>query len=492
MKILISFFTFILFISLGINMSPDLSAQSMDNPYQTNTFKVDYRQYTINVLDLTPEEITKFDPEFKKFMKQKAKHIERRMKMFADLREELAEDDSQKNEDEDRADFIEEYWEELIEEMDTKKDFFDRLEDEIPVQKAASFFFWDDAVERRTTNNLLGDIIPIINMDIDKMRNWGRTTNRAANKIAAAADRTYRTPDVTTEDYRKYIDAKMEMEFRKATLEVLDLSSEQIKDFDAVFSSYMAKKENILETRLNLLDEFSEEMREDDSKKDEDGEKADFIENYLELGIADMKLKKRFFDKLEDKIGVDKAFQFFLWEDAVENRLIMNALTDIFFQFRPLDYIPNRIHAQTPEVENHSMLSNNTKQMINSFSSWVMKDRGQVDLSHEYTSEGLQSLVKVLEAVKMDMKASVPNFESKKATILSNASMMQKNWKSNKHADQTKAAFTAIAQIMTAIHGNSGLNAVAAKIDSKTLMTKQASTIYQFFDTANAELKKMK
>lgn len=473
--------------------------------YIDKTFDMNYRNHVIKAVDLTADETKAFDKIFFDYIAKREKLQTKRADLIADFREEMKGDDSKKNQEEDRADFIEDYWETLIAGMDLKTEYFDDLEDKIPVAKVATYFMLDDAVDMRITNNSLATLIPTIS-NLDRPYSMRKAIRKTANKMASTKSMT-KADDVSKEDYQSYIDSKLDMQLRNATFDALHLTKKEIIDVDPGFNAYMSKQDRLLEKRSEHLEDISEELKEDDDLDNHLEDYADFVEDYRENEIKAMELKKDYFDELEDKIGTRKATQFFLFQNAVENRITMNLYAELLPDFIIFDNHPGKqamseepkekmkkdkkMHSDKMATDKKMTFSSNTLYMVQNFDKWVTENHGQVSLSHEYTSDGLKTLVSTLELIKNDKNTYIPNFATKKAMILENAEQMTENWKSTQHADQTKEAFVALAQMMKALDSSNNLKSIASNLNKKTLLTDQASTIYRFFESANQSLQQL-
>ena len=110
-----------------------------------NQFKVDMRAAAIEDLSLTKEETTKFSNFWIGYEEELARIDRKRTRLIKNYREEMAEDDSAEDKEEERADFIEDYWETNIDAMEVRKDAFDRLEDLIGTDKALRFFVMEES-----------------------------------------------------------------------------------------------------------------------------------------------------------------------------------------------------------------------------------------------------------------------------------------------------------------------------------------------------------
>lgn len=133
----------------------------------------------------------------------------------------------------------------------------------------------------------------------------------------------------TEEQYERYFASKIEMDFRKYALESLDLTSNEIEAFDPIFREYMNKRVGLAETKVELVENFRTEIKEDDSMKNESKETAHFIEDYWAESINELDLKRQYFGRFANVISYDKALKFFLLEDEVEYQILRQALAEI-------------------------------------------------------------------------------------------------------------------------------------------------------------------
>ena len=285
--------------------------------YIDNLFQVDYRNAVTKAAALTPAEIKTFDDIFFTYESEREKLQMKRADLIKAYREEMMEDDSEANQDEDRADFIEDYWENIIAGMELKKEYFDDLADKIPSQKAAAFFMLDDAVDLRLMNNSLASVLPTVTQ-VDRPYAMRMAIKETAKKMEANRENSMMNSNQTdAAKYRRYTDNQLNMDFRNAAYEALQLTSEDIDEIDPLFYSYMAAAEELAEKRDKMLEGNMKIDHNAANSAAQMEDYADFFEDYREVEIESMKLKKNYFDRMEDKVGTDKAIQFFLFEDAV-------------------------------------------------------------------------------------------------------------------------------------------------------------------------------
>lgn len=136
-----------------------------------------------------------------------------------------------------------------------------------------------------------------------------------------AAQQQQQQRDVTVEEYERLIQNTFQVNFRTYVVEQLGLNSEQITRFTPLYMEYMDRRADLADKRARLVEEHKDEMSEDDSMEDENEETADFIENYWEVDIAEMELRKDYFDRMEDVISYENAMAFFMLEEDVSRSL---------------------------------------------------------------------------------------------------------------------------------------------------------------------------
>ena len=309
----------------------------------------------------------------------------------------------------------------------------------------------------------------------------------------------------TQEDYERMIRVAENIEFREYVIETLGLTSNQIEAFDPLYREYMRSKNELAKKRFSLLDEYVDEMKEDDSVANEEDDTGDFIENYWEVEIAEMELKKDYFDRMEDKIGVDNAFGFFMLEDNAENtvqkRIIERRYIPVYIEVEKKSPSTGSTN-KTPDEKKimKQPIDPQYKADIDAFSNWVKSGKGKVDLDHQYTHDGLNSLVAAITALSSACPAKV-DFTNQKKQILHKADKLQENRYSDKHADYAREAFIMAADMLKTVQQKGDFSAAAyavaevhdaaRKINPDKLMTPQAEHIYAFFQKSQLAINSM-
>lgn len=148
-------------IALGQN-GDEVSAETYERMIQ-NAFEIDLRKLAINTLDLTEDQIIEFTPLYMDYMDEKAELMDDRLAMIEKYEAELSEKgDSEADKNEERAEFVEDYWQIDIDEMQLKNNYFDKLEDVIPYEKAIRFFDIEEAFRSRIARAELVAVMPVM------------------------------------------------------------------------------------------------------------------------------------------------------------------------------------------------------------------------------------------------------------------------------------------------------------------------------------------
>jgi len=326
--------------------------------------------------------------------------------------------------------------------------------------------------------------------------------------------------DVKKEDYERYYEQKMEVNFRNYVLEELELTSEEIVNIDPLLRDYLNERTRLAEEKLDLINEYEEEMKEEDSAADEAEESSDFIEDYWELSIDEMELKEEYFEEFEDEISYQKALEFFFLEDDMQYRIARPYLikispsmssNDSFFsdkwnsdkerQNRKMNEANNQKNNSWDKQNDYS----NTKQAGNrdsddfsfAFTSWFESTNETVSLDHDYTREGLNSIAEDFKKFASLNLIDKNRAESVSSQLNKKGKKIQKDWTSDMHADWVRDAFTMVSNRLGELDLDqydvsddvsamiSGLKSSAKNISNEALLTDQANSVNSFFKELN-------
>lgn len=292
------------------------------NRYIDKRMEMNFRLSAMEAMNLTPTEINTFNPIFNKYATAKDRLSAEKFNNLEAYLKDIEKEEDKDDIAEAKTDFIEDFWETEIAEMELKKDYFDVMEDKIPYQKAIDFFLFEETLENGMKFDMISKVIPsLIKIDENyqakkSVKGWSRKSWKK------------KPADVTQKEYQLYIDKRMEMDFWMAAIDELALTPDEIATFNPFFRDYMNDKDKLAEKKFELLDDYADEMQAatDQAKRTE--ESSDFVVDYWELEIEQMKLKEEYFDKMENKLPNKKVAKFFLFEEAVENRMKQDIVSE--------------------------------------------------------------------------------------------------------------------------------------------------------------------
>lgn len=330
--------------------------------------------------------------------------------------------------------------------------------------------------------------------------------------------------EISLEDYERVLDNQLKVELRKNAYKSMGLNEEEIVKMDPIFNEYIEQKRELLEKKFDLIDEYQEEMAEDDTAKDEEEETAGFIENYWELDIKEMELKKDFFDRFEEVVTTDQAINFFMVEESMQEEMERPSVIRIVPMIIEFERVPSpygydeQKDDKDDEGNEDTGMTDQTSQWtdskvtatqsttttdsswtkkdayantdmsdkkeewtektpkttttmtgsdVSSFSQWVKDARGGVALNHQYTHDGLNHLVNAVWSVAGANGMDISEWEPKKEQIRKMADELQIDPLSTDHADITREAFVMLADMIETIQtktNDSNAKAIAQSV----------------------------
>ena len=358
-----------------------------------------------------------------------------------------------------------------------------------------------------------------------------------AGLITAQEDHKY-----VSADFEAWVDHEFQFDFRKMVDDVLQLEDDQQRDFNVIYLDYLKDQVALAKKQHNLLDEYQEEMKEDDTKKDEDGETADFIEDYWEVSIDQSDLRKEYFDRLEDAIGWEKAFNFFLLENDVRSRLhsvrVYKIFPEIAFFYKgdgygATDRSTSEMKSSTMTDTTHSDVSyrkakswndnksdqdayaNTDKRWVegesttkgveahgvDAYNAWYEKE-DSMSLDHDYTYTGITRLVAAIEDVenRYEKVRNTESFSDFEEEVTALADKLTVKPLSDQHADAARKAFQLISNRIVEMEkacGEEDLSnsdavvATAEDINPDELLLDQNEDVKRFFKVAGTAVNEL-
>lgn len=312
---------------------------------------------------------------------------------------------------------------------------------------------------------------------------FSQTPTAAANNSSniTTTEKATTAVEIPNETYELMLDNYLRVKFREYAYTNLNLTSKEIIALDPIYMAYMKEKNELNDRRRELMADYREEMKEDDRAKDEAEESAEFIEDYWEINIDAQRLRKEYFDRMEDAIPYQKAFSFFLIEESLENRVS---------QERTYEFIPVLIDLDNSEITFY--------REQNRFNVWMKNNNvdinGLVSLDHQYTYDGLKQLTRSIEATVDVVNGYIPDLQKNLDMIMEKATGMQQDAYADTHADMARQAFLMVVDVLEDVKALDGvvvsqanidaMRKAAKNIDPKKLYMDQSEHAYMFFTQA--------
>jgi hypothetical protein len=314
----------------------------------------------------------------------------------------------------------------------------------------------------------------------------------------------------TDSDYERMMEKRLEVNFRNYAIKSLALTASEISAFDEIFMEYMNDKDDIIDSKYSLLDKYVGSL---DADKKMGGEKiADFIEDYWETEIDEMQIEKDYFDLLENELGVEKATNFFLLEDAIQNRL----KNRIYANNIPLIIEIERFSVFDDSKKNKKWMKKreNTpnrkytaqnmklKAAVTSFIDWVrMSDPVYVGYKNEYIAKGLKALAGATLAAYEASDWEVENMKVRIENLMGIADQLAETNVATEKADIATVAFKDASSIFYDLQIQNDLGYVEIEVEemgrlandvfSTRLLEDQTDQIYSYFKQAASTLEQL-
>lgn len=149
------------FSSLLAQSNNEVTAEDYERMIK-NTFEVEFRELAIEVLGLEKAEIKEFTPIYLSYMEEKAELMDERNDLVKAHKEAMSENQSAAQIDDETADFVENYMEIDIDEMQLEKDYFDKFEDNMTYNQALRFFNLEKGFRSRIARAQLAEYVPVL------------------------------------------------------------------------------------------------------------------------------------------------------------------------------------------------------------------------------------------------------------------------------------------------------------------------------------------
>lgn len=309
-------------------------------------------------------------------------------------------------------------------------------------------------------------------------------------------------------DYERFIEQRLEVNFRNYATEALALSSQEIKKFDPIYDDYMREKTKMVDHKFNLLDDYVSDIEADMGSKKTDNETQDFIEEYWDAEITEMKTERRFFKRFVRAIGVDNATDFFLMEDATQNQL----KNRMYAKNMPMIIKIERFSvlnsegrdapwAEEDPTDQKGKIDTWSKNKVDNYIAWVKQSQSVERWDHNYTSEGFTALAKAIHGI---WKASDWNAEDvavRTTNLKKIAQQLAETDVENEQADIARVAMRQAAELLVELREKNELSYIDQEVltlgnESYTVqvnetLINQSHHIQNYFEQAASILEQM-
>jgi hypothetical protein len=157
--------------------------------------------------------------------------------------------------------------------------------------------------------------------------------NLCAMVIFAQAQNTGTIPpqqsNQTNQGYEQMLQNQQKVDFRTQVNKSLGLTDQQIKDFDPLYTEYMARQSQLAQRRMDLLNNYVKETGGNPSA----ATKSNYLKDYMSLQNQEMALRNEYIDKFGNSITPNNAFGFFLLEDAAATPIYSGILQQRYGTF---------------------------------------------------------------------------------------------------------------------------------------------------------------
>ncbi|MFN7119403.1 MAG: hypothetical protein ACK4TA_21590 [Saprospiraceae bacterium] len=408
----------------------------------TAELRMDFRNYALTQLNMTPAEIEAFDPIYREYMNEKDRIVQRKFTVLQKFSDKMKQADSQEDRSEELGDAIEDYWEAEIAETQLQKNYFDRLEDKIDPFKAFQFFMMEDAAHTRLHELRVVEVVPMIR-EIERIpaRNFGSniqgdTTNNmmqgdTMNMIRNNINNMYKTTPRTND-------------MNRDTMSNMNRNNMNTQDQNTTRTDDMNRDTmgNINRNNMNTQDQNT--TRTDDMNRD---------------------------------------------TTTTTTTPRTNTTTD------------NQMNNTTNRGTTTTTASSTT---ITDYSNWYTSEGTSIgtagaDLSHQDIYNGITRLMSAIESISTATDITITDMRSKRIRIMALLNDLQRNRLTDRHSDEARQILTTLATMISTLQNRTDAGeesareamSAAVSIDTNQLLINQLDKVNTFFRHAQTAVNEM-
>lgn len=304
--------------------------------------------------------------------------------------------------------------------------------------------------------------------------------------------------------YARLMEKRLQIDFRNYATEALDLSSAEITAFDPVFLEYMSEKSDLVDQKFALLDAYVEDVDEMTSARMKDRRQLNFIQNFYSMEMEEMELERTYLRRFTKAIGVDDATQFYLLEDAVQNRLKNKAYAEhipVLIRIERISILSDEEDVPETPQKKWSAMSIQKKAAVDGFVTWVRQSEKGAIWNHVYTARGFEALAGAILATWEASDWEGEHVPIRIENLMKIAEQLKETDVAGEKADIAHAAAQQTANLLSDIKDWNELGAIRTETEQLQIlandiqevkrMESQSDDLYAYFREAASILEQM-
>ena len=298
--------------------------------------------------------------------------------------------------------------------------------------------------------------------------------------------------------YERLMEKRLEIDFRNYSIEALALNKKQINAFDPIYLDYIRKKSDLVDQKMSMLDNY---MQQDDKKKNIE---VNFIKDFYDVEIDEISLEKRYFKRFADAMGADKAAQFYLLEDAAQNRLKNEVYADnmpVLIRIERFSVLGDKADMPDVPMKKRTAMHMQHKAAVDGFINWVKKSDKKGNWDYLYTANGLKALAGATLATYEASDWKGENVEIRVENIMKIAEQLKETPITDNQADIVREGVRQAAELLHDMQEWNDLTFVETEattlqtlsynIKDIELLENQSDRLYNYFREAATILEQM-
>lgn len=298
--------------------------------------------------------------------------------------------------------------------------------------------------------------------------------------------------------YERLMEKRLKINFRNYAIEALDLNKDQIINFDPIFLEYIRKKSNVADKKISMLEDY---MKQSENKKKA---QVNFIEDFYGLELNEMSMEKRYFKRFADAIGVDNAVEFYLMEDAAQNRMKNEMYADkmpVLIRIERFSVLGDKKDMPETPMKKRTAMNMKHKAAVDGFINWVKKSDADESWDYLYAARGLEAMAGAIMATYEASDWEAKNVEVRVKNIMEIAQQLKDTPVTDNQADIMREGVRQAAELLNDIQEKNDLafletetttlQTLSYNIKDIELLENQTGRLNNYFREAASILEQM-